>query len=196
MRCIFLRVILPRVSSTCCHHMQNTSCFMESLLHASFCLSVQQNGMLEWFHMRQIAVMPVHEIEESVLDHDTMAAFTKLQAEKQNRTNLLHAILSSSKTRKWELRHDSASANAQLLTSGLHATIAGIPGSILLDTGAQENFLFYKFCGKTWSSIHRAFRCWKYSTGQRCLCFYPWQGNLEPLNPTVSYKNLYVCHRN
>ena len=99
-------------------------------------------------HMRQIAIVPVKQIEQSALDLDIMAAYTEPQAKQQSHINFQHALLSVAKTRDWELRHDSASANAQLLTSRWHASIAGIPGSLLLDTGAQENFISTDFIEK------------------------------------------------
>ena len=71
-----------------------------------------------------------------------MAAYAKLEAEKQNKTNFLHTILSFQKTRQWEVRHDITSSNAQLLTFRWHVTIAGISGNeMLLDTSARDNFL-------------------------------------------------------
>ena len=96
-------------------------------------------------HMRQIAIMPVKEIETDALDQAAMEAFVQQQSEAQSLANLLHSVLLMSKTRKWELRHDSASLNAHVLTSKWSATIAGLPGNILLDTGAQENFLSHTF---------------------------------------------------
>ena len=103
----------------------------------------------EWnarvIHMKQIAVMPVSEIETSALDKAAMEAFTQQQSEAQSQANLVHSLLLLSKTRKWELRHGSVSSNAHLLTSRWSATIAGLPGNLLLDTGAQENFLSHEF---------------------------------------------------
>ena len=126
---------------------------MVNHLHACFILPKRT---AEWnarvTHMRQIALLPLKEVENTALDNGTMAAFAKLmttfanqQAEKQTQRNLQHALLVASKTRQWELRYDSASANAQLLTSKWSATIAGIPGNMLLDTGAQENFISSHF---------------------------------------------------
>lgn len=102
----------------------------------------------EWnarvIHMKQIAVMPVNEIG-TALDQAAMQSFAQQQSEAQSQSNLMHSLLLMSSTKRWELRYDSASQNAHLLTSKWTATIAGLPGAILLDSGAQENFLSQQF---------------------------------------------------
>ena len=129
--------ILTAYSRHKLHHGESSACFILPKRTAEWNARV--------IHMKQIAIVPVKDVSQSALDSEAMEAFAKLQADEQNKTNVMHSLLLVAKTRQWEVRHDSASSNAQLLTSKWSATIAGLPGSMLLDTGAQENFLSSTF---------------------------------------------------
>ena len=96
-------------------------------------------------HMKHISTLSVSEVQNSALDAAAMNAFAEQQSQKQISCNTEHARLIMSQHRKWEIRHDSASQNSDLLTSKWAATVAGLPCSLLLDTGAQENFVSEAF---------------------------------------------------
>ena len=69
----------------------------------------------------------------------------KKMSSNQHVHNIHFSELIVSSRMKWEVWHDPGTANDHLLTSHWHATIAGQPSQILIDTGAQENFVDQKF---------------------------------------------------
>ena len=72
--------------------------------------------------MRQIALLPINEIENAALDNGTMVAFAKLQAKR----NVLHSLLLASKTMKRGLRHFSANAPMTTAATGVTSEMSMI----------------------------------------------------------------------
>ncbi len=55
---------------------------------------------------------------------------------------------------KVEVLYDPSHQNDDVLTSKWHATLAGLASNILLDTGAQENFISQQFLADHGISYH------------------------------------------
>ena len=90
-------------------------------------------------HMHNIGAL-VDLSKQSIIDTEAVKHVQKMSSN-QHMHNLHFAEQIVSSRMKWEVRHDPAEANDHLLTSHWHATIAGQSSQILIDTGAQENFL-------------------------------------------------------
>ncbi len=99
-------------------------------------------------HMKHVTTLSAADVQNNALDSAALEAYASKQARQQLSCNAAYAQAIMSQHRKWEIRLDSASANGHLLTSNWSTTIAGLPCSLLLDTGVQENFISAAFVSK------------------------------------------------
>ena len=95
-------------------------------------------------HMQNISGQ-IDMNKTGVIDHAALAKQTDIASSNQRVHNSFWIVHLMQDRRQWEIHHDPPSDTDHLLTSHWHATLAGLPSQILVDTGAQQNFVSRKF---------------------------------------------------
>ena len=103
----------------------------------------------EWnsrvLHMQTLGSMIETSKLQIIDDVEVMQQRTQITSSNQCIHNAVYLTAWKEDSRRWEFRYDPPSDNDYLLTSHWTASIAGLPSQILIDTGAQQNFVDAKF---------------------------------------------------
>ena len=103
-------------------------------------------------HMQKLG--PEISSKHSLVDKDALAEHARRAASNQHVHNIHFACELVSSRMSVEVMYDPSNDNDDVLTSRWHATLAGLASNILLDTGAQENFVSRKFLADNSISYH------------------------------------------
>ena len=76
-----------------------------------------------------------------IIDDEAIQKRTQITSSNQCIHNAAYLTAWKEDSRRWKFRYDPPSDNDYLLTSHWTASIAGLPSQILMDTGAQQNFV-------------------------------------------------------
>ena len=95
-------------------------------------------------HMQNLGNL-IDTSKHSILDQDAIVKKTAIASSNQSFHNMIWMTELHNSRRAWEIQFDSVTNHGNLLTSLWNASVAGLPSQILLDTGAQQNFVDRKF---------------------------------------------------
>ena len=126
---------------------QTSACFILPRSTAEWNSRVMHTQRLGAFNGLQVG-------KADIIDAAALAKHAEIRSSNQHMHNVHFPSQLMSSRRNWEFLHDPPAHHGDVLTSRWHAKLAGLSSDILIDSGAQENFVSQKFLDDNHISYH------------------------------------------